>query len=70
MTWNTDYNHIVICDYYLLSAYEIINVLNIEIIIFIFNKYKNALSIVEHYYYYYYIILADHFVILTIFIFF
>jgi hypothetical protein len=34
----------------LLSANEVIDVLNLETVIHASDKYKNALSIVEHYY--------------------
>jgi hypothetical protein len=38
------------CGYYSLSVYEIMTILGLEIIIYTYNKYKNALFIVKHYY--------------------
>jgi hypothetical protein len=38
--------------YYPLSAYEVMEILGLEVVIPTFTKYKKSLSIVEHYYSY------------------
>jgi hypothetical protein len=44
------YIAIIKCGYYSISAYEVIAVLGLEIVIPASSKYKNELFIVEHYY--------------------